>query len=122
MAQKDMIIFLGGKTLPKYTTLKKDDTPNETENLTAGGTMYVDFINNRRKWSIGWKLLTSENFDIIYNMYKQQYLTGSFPILQIPALSIYVPVKINISEENIRHNGAYYENFSIILKEKYPFS
>lgn len=117
-----MIVYLGGIVIPKPTTFVKLDTPNETENITAGGTLYADFRNNRRTWTMGWKLLKSEDYDRIYTLYKAQYTNHQFYYLQFPAYSLYVPVKINISQENIRYNGGFYENFSITLKEKYPFS
>lgn len=122
MAKKDMQIILGGVQLPKFKTFKRVDTPNEADVMTLGGNLYTDFINQRREWQIGWELLTSEDHDTIMAIYRRQYQNESYHMLQINAYGIYVPVKMNISTQNIKYNGSLIENFSVTLKEQYAIS
>lgn len=122
MAIHDMTMFLGGKTLPRPSTFKRLIQPNETDITTLGGTLYTDFINNRRVWVIGWKLLTEEDFNIIYALYQRQYSQALYLDFQFDAYSIYSKVKINITDQEIKYNGNLIANFSITLKEQVPFS
>lgn len=122
MATKDMQIILGGVTLPKFSMFKRTDTPNEADVVTLGGNLYTDFINQRREWVISWEKLKSEDHDTIMAIYRRQYQNESYHMLQINAYGLYVPVKMNISAQNIRYNGSIIEGFSITLKEQYAIS
>lgn len=122
MADKDMRIIVNGTVLPLYSTLKEDVTPNETENVTLDGTLYTDFINNRRSWVVGWEKLKAADYDVIRALYMAQYNTESVPIVQIVEYGISAPMKMNISDRNIRLNGEIIEGFSLTLKEQYAIS
>jgi len=122
MANKDMEIILGGVVLPKFKTFKRTDTPNEADVVTLGGNLYTDFINQRREWAVGWDKLKSEDHDIIMALYRRQYQTEQYLMLQINAYGIYAPVKMNISSQNIRFNGSIIEAFSITLREQHAIS
>lgn len=117
-----MKIIIGGIVIPKPSTFKRIIDPNETDRRTLAGNLYTDFINNTRSWVIGWKLMTREDYQIIYNLYLAQYQRSIYHILQFNAYSLYVPIKMNITEQNIKWNGALIEDFSMILKEQLPFS
>lgn len=122
MADKDMRIIVNGTVLPLYATLKEDISPNETENITLDGTLFTDFINNRRAWVVGWEKLKAADYDTIRGLYMAQYTTESIPIVQIPEYGITAPMKLNISDRNIRLNGEIIEGFSLTLKEQYAIS
>lgn len=122
MAKQDMQIVLGGVELPKFTKIKRLIEPNETDKFTLGGTMFTYFKNNRRSWILNWKLLTEEDFTAIYDLYIAQYNNAVYHPLQINAYNVYVPVKMEISEQDIRYNGGFVENFNLTLKEQYAFS
>lgn len=117
-----MQIILGGVQLPKFKTFKRTDVPNEADVTTLGGNLYTDFINQRREWVVGWDLMTSEDHDTVMALYRRQYQTEQYLMLQINAYGIYVPVKMNISTQNIKYNGSLVESFSITLKEQYAIS
>lgn len=118
----DMTILLGGETIPYPTTFKRIIEPNETDNRTLGGTLYTDFINNRRSWIIGWKYLKEEDFNIIYDLYMAQYQNEEYHNLIFAHYDINCLVKMNISEQNIKYNGVLIENLTMILKEKLAFT
>lgn len=122
MSTQDMIIILGGVVMPKYTELQRLFDPNETDIVTLGGFLYTDFINNRRSWRLSWKLLREEDYTTIQNLFLKQYETGVYHPLQLPAYNIYTPVKMGISDHNIKYNGGFVEGFSVILKEQIGFS
>jgi hypothetical protein len=118
-----MQIILGGAALPKYTELNRLNISNESDILSMRGTLYTDWINQRRSWVVKWNLLSITEYTAIRTMYNNQYTTGVFKMLSIPSLSIYVPVKIEIANsENIKYTGNFIEDFSIIMKEQYAFS
>ena len=126
MATKDMQILVtnssGTTVLPLYSTLKETTTPNETENITLDGTLYTDFVNNRRSWLVGWEKLKAADYDTIRALYNFQYNHDAVPVVSIPEYGITAPMKLSISERNIRLNGEIIEGFSLTLKEQYAVS
>ncbi len=122
MSTQDMIIILGGVEMPKFTDLKRLLDPNETDIETLGGNLFTDFINNRRSWRLSWKLLKEEDYTTIQNLFLEQYEIGVYHPLQIDAYNLYTPVKMEISDHDIKHNGGFVEGFSVLLKEQVGFS
>lgn len=127
MANKDMRIIttrLSGGTveLPLYSSLKEMVDPNETDNTTLDGTLYTDFVNNRRSWMVGWEKLKAADYDTIRALYDEQYQYEAYHTFVLPEYGISAPMKINISDRNIRLNGEIIEGFSITLKEQYAIS
>lgn len=124
---KDMRIIVttpAGATveLPLYSSLKEIVDPNETENRTLDGTLYTDYVNNLRSWVVGWDKLKAADYDIIRNIYNQQYQYEMNPKITLPEYGISTRMKMNISDRNIRLNGEIVEGFSITLKEQYAIS
>lgn len=119
---KDMRIIVNGTVLPLYSTLKEQISAIESENITLDGTLYTDFVNNRRAWSVGWEKLKAADYDTIRALYNAQYTSESIPTVTLPEYSITAPMKLVISDRNIRLNGEIIEGFSIILKEQYAVS
>ncbi len=117
----DMTLILGGVILPKYSSLKRIDTPNESDNFTLASTLYTDFINNHRSWLITWKDTTRANLNIVRNLYLEQYTNGTYHPLQFDAENIYAPVKINISDQDVKFNGELV-TFQATITEQYAFS
>lgn len=122
MARKNMAIIISGVALPLYSTLKEITTPNETDVTTLDGSLYTDFVNNRRSWAVGWQRLKSADYDVIRQLYNLQYSEERYHVVQIPEYGVVMPMKINISDRNIRWNGEIMEGFSITLKEQYAVS
>lgn len=122
MSRLDMTITVDSTTLPRYSTLKEVTTPNESENITLDGTLYTDFINNRRSWVVGWDKLKEADYAIIRALFDAQYTTETIPIVEIPEYGITAPMKLSISDRNIRLNGEIIEGFSLTLKEQYAIS
>lgn len=122
MSAKDMQIIIGSTVLPLYATLKEQTSAIESENVTLDGTMFTDFTSNRRAWAVGWEKLKSTDYETIRALYDAQYATESIPIVQIPEYGITAPMKIVISDRDIRLNGEIIEGFSITLKEQYAIS
>ena len=124
---KDMRIIVhrlsGGTTeLPLYSSLRESIDPNETDNTTLDGTLYTDFVNNRRGWVVGWEKLKAANYDIIRAIYSEQYQYEAYHTVEIPEYGVTAAMKINISDRNIRLNGEIIEGVSITLKEQYAIS
>lgn len=127
MSSKDMRIIVhkvGGGTveLPLYKTLKENLDPNETDNTTLDGSLYTDFVNNRRGWQVGWEKLKAADYDVIRNLYMLQYQSEAYHTYELPEYGIVAPMKMNISDRNIRLNGEIIEGVMITLKEQYAIS
>lgn len=116
-----MTMILGGVVLPKPSTFRQILDSNETDNVTLGYTLYTDFINTRRGWVIGWKDIKRTDFDTIYNLYLEQYTNGAYHPFQFDAYNIYAPVKLNISDQDIKLNGELVSVQGTIM-EQYAFS
>ena len=122
MANKDMSIIVDSTVLPLYSTLKEQISTIEAENVTLDGSMYTDFTANRRAWVVGWEKLKAEDYDTIRDLYNAQYTTESIPIVEIPEYGITAPMKLVISDKNIRLNGEIIQSFVLTLKEQYAVS
>lgn len=126
MANKDMKIIVtdsaGATTLPLYSTLNEKLDPIESKNVTLDGTLYTDFVNNRRSWVVAWDKLKAADYDVIRAIYNRQYTTESIPIVQIPQYGVTAPMKVEISDRNIRLNGEIMQGVSITLIEQYAVS
>lgn len=119
---KDMRIIVNGTVLPLYSTLKEQLDAIESENITLDGSMFTDFTSNRRAWAVGWEKLKAADYDTIRALYNAQYATETIPIVQIPEYGITAPMKISLSDRNIRLNGEIIEGVTITLKEQYAVS
>lgn len=120
---KEMTMLLGGVVLPKPSTFERSLIPNESDITTLGGTMYTDFVNNRREWVVGWKnILEDGDYEKIQTLYLRQYEEQVYHHLYFGAYDIYTPVKMNISKQKIKYNGTLIEAFTITLKEQYAIS
>jgi hypothetical protein len=122
MANNNRIV-LGGVELPNSSGIDEIKEPNETTNTTLGGRRYTDFINTLRSWSVSFKAITVEDYQIIDDLYNAQYLNEGYHILQIDSKGVYAPAKLEIAS-NIKYrlNGVLVQDLVIILKEENAIS
>lgn len=118
----DLTIILGGLTLPNQAQLVETTTPNEADVTTLDGSLYTDFINIRRSWSVVFPPICSADYKAIYALYFSQYTNETYLRLECDALSILTTVKANISDKNFQWNGDQLTNFSLTLQEAYAIS
>lgn len=109
-------VILGGVLLPKHGRIKELTTPNETENITLGGRRYTDFINVLKGWQLSWDVIKTTDYEIMADLFMEQYQNEAYHMLQIDAKGVYQPVKMEITDTNYKLNGVIVENFSITLK------
>lgn len=115
---KDMILIIGGHIIPRPSTFREKTEPNETDRRTLGGKLSTDFININRSWSIGWDIISADDFAVIHQLYYDQYTNEAYPVMQFDAYDIYGPVKLEISEKDIKYNGSVIKNFTMTIKEQ----
>ena len=115
-------VYLGGIALPLYAEIIDTTEPNLAKNISLDGTLNIDYVNNRRSWTIKWNYITSAEYDTIRNLYDNQFLANRMPDFYIPSANFAVPVFINIKDKNIKWNGRMVENFQITLEEGYGVS
>lgn len=119
----NIVVVLGGHTLPTPNLpFTRPLEPNEAEVETLDGTLYTDFTNYRRVWNMTWGRLTAEQYEVIENIFKQQYQTGVYPMLEIDHYGVSVPVKVSMNPQSIRNDGAEVVGVEIVLKEKFAIS
>lgn len=118
----DMAVVLGGVAIALYSDLKQSLNQVSKDNVTLGGVMYTDFTANRRAWTISWDLLTEEDGSVLQQLYLSQFTNRAYHMLQIDALGIYIPVKMEVSDKDIKYNGGFAKGFSITLLEQNPIS
>lgn len=120
---RDMAMVLGGRLLPKPSTFLKKEDINGVDVRTLGGVLYTDFRDRNRSWTVGWKnILYDTDHQTITDIWLEQLDTRTYPMLQFDSEGIYVPVKIDISEQKIRYNGTLIQDFTITLTERNPIS
>lgn len=122
MASKDMTIIYGGIILPDGLRYRQINDENETNHITLGGTRFTDFKNILRSWRISWQLITEEDFEIINQLYIDQYRNNTYEIFRYDAFGINVPAKLEIANINWKHNGGFVEDFFITILEQFAFS
>lgn len=117
-----MKVYLGSITLPEYTEITEITEPNSVANKTLDGTLYIDYMNYRRSWTLSWKLITKSDYDLIITEYLKQFSTGAMLNFGIPDMSINSPVYITISDTNRKYNNQLIDGFSIEVQEQYAIS
>lgn len=119
----NIVVALGGVTLPTPDLpFTRPVTPNETDVVTFDGTLYTDFTSYRRTWQLHWGRLSAEAYEAIEAIFQAQYTTGSYPVLQIDYYDIFVPVKVQMNDKNIRKDGCDIVDVGITLLEKFSVS
>lgn len=117
-------ITLGGFTIPMRNMfqLVEITTPNETTNVTLDGGRYTDFRNNLRSWKLKFAYLCVDDFDDLYQVYRDQYVNAAYPTLVVPYYDINYPVKMTVSDKDIKMDGDMMVDYEILLEEQFPFS
>lgn len=120
---RDMAMVLGGRLVPKPSTFNKIETINGVDVTTLGGVLYTDFRDIKRVWEVGWdNILYDTDHQTLIDIWREQISTRTYPMLQFDSEGIYLPVKIDISPQNIKHNGTLIEGFTVTLTEQNPIS
>lgn len=115
-------IYMNGILLPNYIDIALERSPNATSNITLDGTLFVDYVNNRRVWNIQWQLLTREQVQVIIDLYNSQFTTGNNLAMEVANLGITTDVYMTISVDQIKYNGQYSDSFSAVIQEIYAVS
>lgn len=118
----DMSLYINNTLLPYPSDFTRVFKPNDQTNQDLSGDINTRFLNNQRSWKLVWSNLKKADYQIIQNLYLQQYAAAAFPVMQFDAYSLYVPVKLEMSDHDIKYNGEIIGNLTLILKEKYPIS
>lgn len=113
---------LGGVAL-EVPTIPFLDKPieNAADVLTLDGTIYTDFVNQRREWEISWGVLDEDEYDDLKAVYDSQFSTGDYPTFLLPYYSINTPVRVYINDRDIRKDGCEYRNVRIRLVKQTGF-
>ena len=118
----DMSWYLSGELMPKFSSMQEIVMPNAKEILTLDGTLYVDFVNVRRGWKFGFKLLKAEDYKKLRDKFDAQFNTPIFHYVTIPEYDIYQKVYMKINDKNIKYNGSIIEGVEVELYEQYAVS
>lgn len=117
----DMRMTLGGATIPKPAKITKSEEINSKTVQTLGNSIWTDYTNLSRSWTLSWELMYYADYEQIRNIYFGQMANG-YPLFTFPAENISVLVKVEISKANLRYNKAVVEGFTIELQEQNAIS
>lgn len=117
-----MVLYLNGKLLPGYNTFKETPTPNAPSNVTLDGTMYVDFINRRRKWTATWDYMKASDYATVRALYDLQFKNHTFLSLYIVDLNITTSVYVTMSDREMIWNNSFVQNLTLTFDEQYAVS
>lgn len=120
---RDMAMVLGGRLVPKPSKFVKTETINGVDITTLGGVLYTDFRDIKRVWEVSWdNILYDTDHLTLMAVWRNQISTRTYPMLQFASESLYVPVKMDISPQDIKYNGTLIQSFTITLTEQNPIS
>lgn len=109
---------LGGVTIDNFTIpFLERSIENAADVVTLDGTMYTDFININKEWTINFEELCHADYDALRAVYDGQFSNGEYPTLVLPYLSIDASVRMWINEKNIQKDGTNVRGFQIRLRE-----
>lgn len=112
-------VSLDSTALPMFRAEDFEEVlnPNEANNKTLDGSMYTDFVGLNRTWRIKWPRLTDTQYDAIRALFNSQYTNETYLHLEIPYYSIDTTAKLEISVKDIKWDGCYIYDFSIVIIE-----
>jgi hypothetical protein len=110
-------------TLPDYARdgFKPLRTPNYAKNVTLGGTLYVDFYNERRGWELSFDTIDRSVYSQLEEIYKDQFREEDFLLFSDTDLGIVdVPVFLNLPESpDLAWNKTTYRDVKITLERRF---
>lgn len=116
-------VVLDGVTLPTpHIPFINGYQENATDNITLDGTLYTDWVNQRRSWSLTWVQLSKAQYDQLRGIYNAQFTDNNYPVLEIDYYGISAPVKVTINDKNIWNDGECIRGVEVILREQWAFS
>lgn len=118
MAQ--IVAILGGAELPAlHTPFIQQPIENASDQVTLDGTLYTDFVSQRRAWQLHWEILSEDEYNLLKSLYDQQFADEAYHDLTIDYYGLAdVPVRMTINERDIRNDGACMLNVNVTLTEK----
>lgn len=115
-------IVLDGVDLPVPDSFILDSRPNSSDNMTLNATLYTDFVNVSRSWTVTWTTMCKEEYDALYDIWFNQFSTFEYPTLEVDYYGIAVPVKVDMNPKDIRWDGNNIRNIQIVLREQNAIS
>jgi hypothetical protein len=113
---------LGGFTLPTFAIpFIEKPLENAGDVLTLDGTLYSDFVNQRREWEINFKVLSESDYDDLRAVYDTMFSTGTYPTFICSYYSINTPVRMRLNDKDIRFDGGCIYDVSITLTQEAGF-
>lgn len=113
-----MNIFLGAELFNEYVKFNELTNENSTEVNTLDGSLYVDFYNYKREWTVSWELMPKAEYDRIKTLYDSQRTNFAFTRLRVPDLDIDTFVYMKIPPRTIKWDATYIDGFSVTLIEQ----
>lgn len=104
-----------------FTDLGEKLMPIMSKNYAQTGTMYVDYIGNRRVWRIDFDTLSKNDYDSLRAVYDAQFSTASLATLEMSGdytLSSRSALLELPAENKLKWNGQYLRDFSITVEER----
>lgn len=111
---------LGSLQLETFTIpFAESPIENAVDIITLDGTLYTDFINKSREWTLNWAMLHEDDYNALKTIYDTQFTSGQYPVFELPYYSINVPVRMYINSKDVRRDGCNIMNVNVRLREQY---
>lgn len=102
--------------LPSPFTRKKEI--GKAEVTTASGDVYTDYVYRKFSFEYEWGYLTAEEYAVLEGFFDRQFSSHKYPRITIPALEVAdMPVRMELSEQNIVNDCGVVENVSVAFRE-----
>lgn len=109
---------LGGVVIDKFTIpFLERSIENAADVVTLDGTMYTDFININKEWTINFEELCHADYNEIKTVYNNQFSNGEYPTFVLPYLTVNASVRMWINERNVQKDGTSVRGFQVRLRE-----
>jgi hypothetical protein len=98
--------------------LRQETMENAVDVQTLDFNVYTDFINSKRRWTIGWSILTETEFNELMAFYQRQFTDFQYPVLSIPEQDVDdVTVRMYVNTKDVVTDCGEVANFQVTFRE-----
>ena len=90
---------------------------NATDVTTLDGSMYTDFVNQKKEWVFNYDSLTEDQYNDIRAIYDSQYSTNDYPSLSIPYYSFNQACRMYINTKDIWNHCGDVQNVQLTFRQ-----
>ena len=121
-------IIIGGFTVPDPVWFIETPNDNSVDVRTLDASLYTDFIDYYRTWSISWDQISGDDWNTLMGLYVSQFQNEAYLTFEVPVLGINTVAKLDMGQKFVTWAGQqvgdgtqqYYP--TVTLQEQSPIS